>query len=214
VGDVVYHVLNRANARVPIFQTDADYQAFLKVFAEAHLRIPMRTLSYLVMPNHWHLVLWPRWDGDLSHFMHWLTTTHTQRWLTAHETVGFGHLYGGRFKSFPVEDNRYYLTVCRYVEGNALRAGLVSRAEDWRWSSLWQRTRAQVADMPPLVDGPLALPGDWLSVVNSDHSKDELDAIRQCVVRGRPFGTDEWTSQVAARLRLGSTLRPPGRPRT
>ncbi|HUG92188.1 MAG TPA: hypothetical protein VML55_15210, partial [Planctomycetaceae bacterium] len=85
------------------------------------------------MPNHWHLVVWPAGDGDLSEYMRWLTVTHTQRWHAAHHTSGTGALYQGRFKS------EHFLTVCRYVERNALRANLAGSAEAWRWGSLWQR---------------------------------------------------------------------------
>ena len=96
----------------------------------------MRLLAYCVMPNHWHLVVWPHQDGALSRFMNWLTLTHTQRWHQHRHSVGEGHVYQGQFKSFPVETNEYFLVVCRYVERNAVRAGLVERAEQWRWSSV------------------------------------------------------------------------------
>src|SRR6266850_1096513 len=101
----------------------------------------MRVLAYCVMPNHWHLVLWPRADGDFSHYVGWLTLTHTQRWHAYQHTVGTGHLYQGRFKSFPVQTDEHVLTVCRYVERNPVRAGLVPQAEHWRWGSLWQWER-------------------------------------------------------------------------
>ena len=81
------------------------------------------------MPNHWHFVLWPQGDGDLSEFMRWLTVTHTQRWHAAHHTAGTGPLYQGRFKSFPIQADDHLLTVLRYVERNALRANLVERAD-------------------------------------------------------------------------------------
>lgn len=98
-GDCVYHVLNRTNGRVPLFAHDADYAAFERVLMEACERVSMRILAYCIMPNHWHVVLWPRQDGDLSRFMGWLTLTHTQRWHAHHHTVGHGHLYQGRASS-------------------------------------------------------------------------------------------------------------------
>ena len=147
-GGLVYHALNRANARQTIFDDDGDYEAFERVLAEAVDRHVMRLLAYCVMPNHFHLVLWPRADGDLSRFMRWLTLTHTQRWHAHHHTAGTGHLYQGRFRSFPVQDDGHLLTLCRYVERNALRAGLVGRAEDWRWGSL-HRSQSSVPPRPP-----------------------------------------------------------------
>jgi len=101
----------------------------------------MRLLCYCIMSNHWHLVLWSKNDGDLSEYMRWLTVTHTQRYHAFHETFGKGPLYQGRFKLFPVEQDDHFFSVCRYVQRNPLRAGLVSRPELWRWSSLWQETQ-------------------------------------------------------------------------
>jgi putative transposase len=91
------------------------------------------------MPNHWHLLLWPRRDGELSEILRWITVTHTQRWHAHHRTAGTGPVYQGRFKSFPVQTDAHFLTVARYVERNALRAKLVPRAEDWQWSSIWRQ---------------------------------------------------------------------------
>ncbi len=97
-GGWVYHVLNRANGRLRLFQKDGDYAAFERVLAEAVRRLPVPVLAYCVMPNHWHLVLWPQADGDLSRFVGWLTLTHTQRWHAHYHTAGSGHVYQDRFK--------------------------------------------------------------------------------------------------------------------
>ncbi len=126
-GGLVYHVLNRANGRLRLFKKDGDYLAFEQVLLLAHRRAPIRILDYCLMPNHWHLVLWPRRDGELTLFMRWLTLTHAQRWKHAHNAVGHGHLYQGRFKSFPIQQDEHLLTVLRYVERNPLRAKLARR---------------------------------------------------------------------------------------
>ena len=138
-GGLIYHTLNRGNTNLEIFSTDDDYAAFEHTLAEAVEREGMRLLAYCLMPTHFHLVLWPRADGELSQFMRWLTLTHTQRWHSQHQTTGTGHVYQGRFRSFPIQPDDHFLTVCRYVERNPLRAGLVARAQDWRWCSLWSR---------------------------------------------------------------------------
>jgi REP-associated tyrosine transposase len=140
-GGYVYHALNRAVVRLPLFKKDRDYEAFFRVLDEALDRHPIRILGYCVMPNHWHLVLWPKRDDDMTAFLRWLTHTHTMRWHAHYHTVGTGHLYQGRFKSFPVEQDDHLYTLLRYVERNALRAGLVRRAEDWHWSSLFTAVR-------------------------------------------------------------------------
>jgi putative transposase len=212
-GGLVYHVLNRANGRQRLFDDEGDYRAFERVLTQACERVPMRLLAYCVMPNHWHLVVWPRQDGDLPRFMSWLTLTHTQRWHTHRQTVGTGHLYQGRFKSFVVQTDEHLLTVCRYVERNALRAGLVERAEAWRWSSLWWTTYGDAHQQPLVSDGPVARPPDWLGWVNADEEGEELKRLRQSVVRSQPFGQTEWVMTMIERFGLVSTIRKEGRPR-
>lgn len=212
-GNLVYHVLNRAAGRRRVFEQPDDYAAFERVLAEAHERVAMRTLAYCVMPNHWHLVLYPRGDGDLSRFMAWLTLTHTQRWHAWHGSTGTGALYQGRFKAFPVQADEHLLTVCRYVERNALRAGLVQRAEDWRWSSLWRRVAGLRSDSDWLAAWPFPQPDDWPAWVNQALTPGELESLRRCVNRGQPFGRQPWVQRTARQLDLEGTLRPRGRPR-
>jgi len=211
-SEVVFHAFNRATPGVRLFEEARDYAAFEKVLEQAHEQVAMRTIAYCLMPNHWHFVLWPRAARDLSEFMHWLTMTHAKRWRGFHETMGHGHVYQWRYKAFPVQSDAHYLTVCRYVERNAMRAGLVVRAEDWRWCSLYRRLRGTADERALLSDGPLPLPGDWVEKVNAALTDDEVAALRDCLSRGRPYGADGWALMVAERLGLLKTLRPRGRP--
>jgi putative transposase len=174
-GGMPFHVLNRAVGRRKVFDSSADFVAFVDAMGEALRTRPMRICSYCVMPNH----------------------------------------YQGRFKSFPIQTEHYFLTVVRYVERNALRANLVARAEDWPWSSLGQRSSI---DPVPLSTWPVSFSADrhselWMDWVNRPQTEGELATVRLCSNRGRPFGDDEWVRQVAVRLDLGSTLQPRGRPR-
>jgi REP-associated tyrosine transposase len=213
-GGYAYHCLNRGNGRAAIFRKDADYEAFERILAETKEHVPgMRLISFCLMPNHWHLVLWPRRDGELSDYLHWLTLTHTQRWHAHYHNRGGGHLYQGRFKSFPIEADDHFLTVCRYVERNALRAGLVRRAEDWRFCSLWRRGQNDEQLKALLSAGPVPWPRQWRQRVNEPQTVAELEALRRCVQRGQPYGTAAWTERTAARLGLESTLQARGRPR-
>ena len=165
------------------------------------------------MPNHWHFVLWPEEDGELTRFMRWLTHTHTMRWHAHHRTSGTGHLYQGRFKSFPVQDDDHYFTLVRYVEQNALRAGLVDRANHWRWSSLWRRHHGDQNSRALLHAWPLPTPDNWLEKVNRIQPKSQTEAIRHSIKKSCPFGGSQWVTQAAIRLGIESTLRPRGRPR-
>src|SRR5690242_8040813 len=80
-GGYRYHVLNRGNARAEVFHHPGDDHAFLDLLGEVSRRIPMRLLGYCLIPNHFHLVTWPRADGDLSRWMQWLLTAHVRRYL-------------------------------------------------------------------------------------------------------------------------------------
>lgn len=212
-GGYAYHALNRAVARLPLFQKDGDYEAFERVLTEALLEHPIRLLAWCVMPNHWHFVLWPRRDGELTDFLRWLTHTHTQRWHAHYHTAGTGHLYPGRYKSFPIEQDEHLLSVCRYVERNPLRAGLVRRAENWPWSSLRHRQADDWGAGKGLHPGPVPLPENWVELVNRPQTEAELQALRRSVQRGQPYGGELWQKQTAKRLGLEYTLRRQGRPR-
>jgi len=213
-GGVIFHVLNRANARSRIFEKDLDYEAFKRVIGETVEKIPVRILAYSIMPNHWHMVLWPTRDGDLGNFVQRLNTTHVRRWHLHRNSVGSGHLYQGTYKSFPIQDDEHFLTVCRYVEQNPLRAGLVQRAEDWRWSSLGLSVTgtAKKGDVV-LSDWPVSKPASWVSFVNQALTIKELEEVRLSAQRGRPFGNESWKARTVAQLGLESTLRSRGRPR-
>ena len=215
VGGYVYHVLNRANGRLRLFKKDADFAAFERVIAEAHERVPLRVLGYVVMSNHWHFVVWPRrgQHEQVSEFFRWLTVTHAQRWHAHRATAGMGHVYQGRFKSFPVASDEHLLSVLRYVERNPLRANLVARAEDWRWGSLYRRARGTHEERSLLTDPPVPLGHGWTNHVNQPQTEADLAAIRRSAVRGQPLGNEAWQRKVAGQLGLEHTFRPRGRPR-
>jgi putative transposase len=212
-GGYVYHVLNRANARLSIFESDGDYQAFENILAQAVERTDTRLLAYCLMPNHWHLLVWPRMDGELSRFIGWLTLTHTQRWHAHRHAIGSGHLYQGRFKSFPIQQDEHFYSVARYVERNAMRANLVRRAELWPYGSLYRWLRGTADDRALLTAWPLPRKASWVDHVNEPLTELELAAIRRSVNRGAPLGDASWVERAVRRLNLQSTLRPRGRPK-
>ena len=210
-GGFIYHVLNRANGGLRIFGGPEDYTAFENTLAEGLSIMPMRLIAYCIMPNHWHLLLQPHNNGDLSSFMHWLTVTHTRRWQRARDCIGSGHLYQGRFKSFPVQGQYYYLTVLRYIEGNPLRAGLVKSSREWLWSSLALRSGTPKGKLA-LWPGPVDLPADWADTVDARTQPKNDGTLELSFRRGTPFGDSDWAKQTAAALGLTSTLQPRGRP--
>ena len=199
-----HHVIARANGSARVFARPTDFLAFLDLLAEAGGRAPVVTLGYCLMPNHVHLLLRPAAADALSRWMQWLLTTHAAR---RHRALGTrGHVWQGRFKAFPIQDDRHFLTVLRYVERNALRAGLVERAEAWRWSSLAAR---EGGAPPSWLEAP-SLPRGWRDYVNEAQSAAEVDALRRSVNRGFPFGEPAWAEGQAAAL--GFSARARGRP--
>jgi putative transposase len=208
-------VLNRAVGRRRIFEKAGDYAGFEKVLEDVYARLATRIVGYVLMPNHFHLVLWPREDGELSEFMRLVTVTHTNRWHAHRETAGTGPVYQGRFKSFPVEADEHAWTLLRYVDRNPLRAKLVKRAEDWRWGSLSRYARGEAPRwLLPVEKWPVERRGDWVSWVNRAQTDREVEAMRECIARGRPFGGERWVHRMTARMKLESAFVPRGRPRT
>lgn len=181
----VHHAVNRGNRKTTIFHKPGDYKAFLRVLTEARWKYEMRILSFCVMRNHWHLVLWPSTGVSISAFMHWLTSTHVRRYHLHYDLVGTGHLYQDRYRNDLCTDARGVLAVINYVEGNPLAAGIVRRAEDWRWSSL--RLRLEGDPDKLLSEGPVPLPQNWTAFVNEHTAR--KTATPPCTVNRRRFRT-------------------------
>ena len=176
--ECIHHVVNRGNRKTAIFHKPGDYKAFVRVLTQAVKKFEMRLLSFTIMRNHWHLVLWPSEKVSISAFMHWLTSTHVRRYHLHYDLVGTGHLYQDRYRNDICTDARGVLTVMNYVEGNPLAAGIVRRAEDWRWSSL--RLRLEGDPDKLLSEGPVPLPENWVAFVN------EHTALKSAVSRSGP----------------------------
>jgi len=197
-GGFAYHVINRGNARATVFRKAQDYEAFLSLLGEAKRRHGVKIFGFCLMPNHFHLVVEPTHGNGLSQFMQWLLTSHVRRYHKHY--VSSGHVWQGRFKSFPVQRDEHLITVLRYVLQNPVRAGLASTAEEWFWSSL---RRPQLVDRCPVDDEQLG------KLVEED----QLASVRECLNRQRPFGRKDWQEQIAMAFGLASTLHPRGRPR-
>jgi len=213
IGNIVYHILNRANARLSIFHTREDYRLFESILEEAQEKFNMRILAYCIMPNHWHLVVYPKYDGELAPFMQWITLTHTQRHHATHQTIGGGHLYQGRYKSFLVQTDGYLQQLLRYVEHNPVRASLVIRAEDWQWSSVYRRERGTIQQQKLLTSWPITMPTDYLTWVNESLKEDELTTLRYSTNKGKPYGRDDWVATMIKKFKLDMTTRLVGRPK-
>ncbi len=203
-GGIIFHLMNRAARQLPLFQQPGDYDAFVEILRQAQERQPVPLFAYCIMPNHWHLLAQPGSGPELSQFMAWLTMTHAVRWRTAHGTRGKGAVYQGRFQAIPVQDDKHFLTVCRYIERNPIRAGLVTRAEQWPWSSGAVRRNG---NGPCLAQWPILKPHAWDTIINTPESSGALDAVRGALRRGEAFGDPAWVTQIG-----GCDVKRRGRP--
>ncbi len=213
IGNTVYHVINRANGRATIFSNEKEYRHFEALLLEATELTGMRVLAYCIMPNHWHLVLYPHQDKDMSEFMRWLTTTHVRQYRVATKSIGNGHLYQGAYKSFIVQEDKHLVDLIRYVEQNPLRANLVDRAEDWKYCSLYRRQNGTSKEKKLLSPLPTQLPTNYIQSVNEIYDKASLAKIRYSVSKGAPYGGEQWVGKIVKEHQLESTQRNSGRPK-
>ncbi len=177
VGDCIYHVLNRANGRATMFHSEDDYKDFELLLSAMKETYHMRILAYALMPNHWHLMLYPRNDKDLSKAMHWLTTTHVRRHHARMDTVGHGHIYQGTYKSSLIQKDKHLLTVLKYIERNPARAKLCKNAQDWEWGSASKRTKNHTM----LAEFPVGVPRNYLQWINQPEQAEALKEVRESI---------------------------------
>jgi putative transposase len=189
---VVFHVVNRAIEGQLLFRDFGEYLAFLRLLARALERVPTRLLAYCLMPNHWHLVLWPTADGELTAFVRWLTAIHARNLHRWRGSEGRGAVYQSRFRASAVDTERYFYTAVRYVERNPIRGGLVARAEEWLWSSASPTTALQGIH---LTTWPLTRPLGWSSFLNDEDAPAELALLRRRTHRNQGI-TQPHTTQA------------------
>jgi putative transposase len=209
---LIHHVMNRGDHRETIFHKAADFQAFLGLMSEAGRRIAMRILAYCIMRNHFHFVLWPYEGVDLSAYMQVLMNLHISRYLRHYPPSSPGHIYQGRYTNSLVQDGPSLLTVMRYVEANALKANLVTRAEHYMWSSA--SPHASDPGRPALSDGPAPKPPDWLGFINAPQRGEEIEKMQRAMWRGAPVGDEAWRNRMVKAYGLDHTIRDRGRPRS
>jgi len=179
----IYHIINRGNMRMQVFHDDEDYEYFLELFRLRASKDGIAIHAYCLMPNHFHLLVSPKHEGSLSRWMQWVMTSHVRYYHKKNRSSG--HIWQGRYKSFIVEQESYYLSVMRYIEANALRVGLVDEAQKWHYGSLYERTFGKNTFLcEPLVE----LGDEWKEFVNEPIKMFELETLRNSVNRQAPLG--------------------------
>ena len=207
-GGVIYHISNRGNGRGVVFRKRKDYEMFMEILEAGRQRASIEVFGFCLMPTHWHLVVRPRRDGDLSAYLSWITNTHVKRHRVRYPHTR-GRLYHGRYKSFPVQSGRHLVNLMRYVESNPQRAKLKKRAENWSWSSLGCDKKVASALLDPW---PADRPKHWRKLVGKSLKKSDRDAVVASLKRSRPLGEDRWVTTMARKTGSLQTLHPIGRP--
>jgi putative transposase len=193
-----YHIMNRSVGKNQIFVTPDDYLGFIYIIIHALTIAPVRIYSFCIMPNHWHLLVSPYEDGGVGHFMHAITNRHTRVVHTKTETVGFGPLYQGRYKSILIDSDDYFLKVMRYIERNPIRAGLCIKTDEWRWGSSWIRNHGTIEHKKILSENPVEKCEDYKYIYNYieiPDNDDDLKNIRFSIVKNLPYGRKTWAEK-------------------
>ncbi len=194
----IHHVLNRGNNKQTVFHDDRDFEAFIRTIAESRSTQPVKLYAFTIMSNHFHALIRPPDLDTMSRFMHRVQRRATIR---HHARYDFsGHLWQGRYKGFPVQDDSHFLTVTRYVLQNPVRAGIAGTPRDYPWNSL---------SHPELVDPwPVERPADFNGWLADSLNEDELRPLRHSTNRQFPFGSTSWTTKTATQLGIRLHARP------
>jgi len=202
-GGFVFHVMNRSAKQLTLFDTPSEYETFLQVLADADTACPMRLLEYCLMPNHWHLLVWPERDDQLSRYMRWITGVHAQRWRQARGQPGKGAVYQGRYRWVAVQGGGHYEVARRYIQQNPVRAQLVGCQDEWPWSSA---SCEPILSRPTLAQGPLSLDTCHANPVDRLLDAETAQQMRASLRSGHPFGDPQWSMALEVRKWLTAVL--------
>jgi len=129
----VLHVYSRRVDKNTIFYTEEDYNLFVSLLKTAANKFNMRILEWVLMPNHWHLLLWPKSKDQTSQFMHWLTGVHAKKWRGSTDTIGNGSLYQSPYNAVPILPGIHLNNLRNYLAMNPVKANIVDCPLDWKW---------------------------------------------------------------------------------
>ena len=201
--------MNRSAKQLTLFDSRAEYDVFLDVLAEAETVCPIRLLEYCVMPNHWHLLVWPERDDQVTRFMRWITGVHAQRWRRARGQTGKGAVYQGRYRWVAVPGGQHYDIARRYIQQNPVRARLVDCPSDWPWSSA---SSEPVAVRPTLTQGPLSPDAHQQGLSDRLLTDEVARQMRASLRTGQPFGNPQWSLALEVRKWLMAVLEAHSKP--
>jgi putative transposase len=197
-----HHVTQRGNHRERTFFEDDDYELYKSLLSEAARKAATEVWCYCLMPNHVHMIVVPSDEDGLRK-----TFGDAHRRYTGYINARMrttGHLWQGRFGSV-VMDEEHLAHAVRYVSMNPVRAALVERAEDWRWSSVASHLVGKDDNLVK-VSPVLERYGDFAAFLAQEDAPEAFRTLRQSETTGRPLGSEAWMNKVSAML--GRDLKP------
>ncbi len=208
VPGIPHHVTQRGNRQADVFLTNGDHEAYLRFLQKYATLHGLAVWAYCLMTNHVHLIVVPEREESLGNALRDAHTVYAMYFNT--HTGMSGHVWQGRFYSTPMDDSHLWSAV-RYVEQNPVRAHMVPRAEDHRWSS----ARAHCGlRRDPLLANDFPRPGiieDWREWLSEGEGEQTIAYLRKQTHSGRPCGTDEFVTVLENTLQR--SLRPKKRGR-
>jgi putative transposase len=189
---IPHHITQRGNRRMQTFFCDQDYQEYINLLAQWCRRCNVAVWAYCLMPNHVHIIAVPDSESGLRQA---IGETHRRYTCMINVREGWqGHLWQGRFASFPM-DERHLLAAVHYVEMNPVRARLAADPLSWRWSSALAHVSGE-DDALVIVSPLLDMVGDWREFLATEYGKEELEEVRRKEKTGRPLGEDAFVSKI------------------
>ena len=212
-ANLPHHIAQRGSNREDVFFTDEDREAYLSWLKEYSDKHQVEILAYCLMTNHIHLVAVPATEDGLQRVLKPLHMRYAQR--INRERGWKGHLWQGRFFSSPLDD-AYLWAAVRYVERNPVRAGMVKRAENYRWSSAAAHCGKEIDSLITLKSSSnkkILSIDDWSAWLAEGDEKEEIQTLRKNIEKGLPCGTEGFIKRLGKLVGRELEYRPQGRPR-
>ena len=212
----VLHILNRRVDRNTLYHCSEDYDQYRDLLCKAIAKFDLDIFEWVLMPNHWHMLVKPDTKYQVSHFMQWLSGTHARNERKKTNTVGNGSVYQSRFKAFPVKPGSHLHRLRNYLALNPVRATLVINPFDWEWGSA-KRVRSDIPlSVIPLAKGPAPHHPCITELLTTPLKLTAIQATRlkESMEFGVPYGDDDWTEQMIEKHGLQYTRTSAGRPKS
>ena len=202
IPDLPYHVTQRGNGGQRVFFSDEDYEAYRDLLAAAAREARVGVWAWCLMPNHVHLILCPSDEGGLRRALARAHRAYAGRIHARRRRTG--HFWQGRFGAVAMDES-HLVAAYRYVALNPVRAKLVQRAEDWRWSSARALLGLGDDGLTDVAPARTRLPR-FADLLETNEDVEATQRLRKGESVGRPIGSDAFVSMLEART--GRRLRP------